>query len=252
MRLNLYQSKKPSVVGLAFDFLIGKISKKVPHRMNKTVLIVDDDEMLRKTLKTGLERLGFCALTADCADVAQQILDKINVDVIVLDRMMVGMDGLTFLKHLRTSGNNTPTIMLTAMSGAENTIDGLSCGADDYMSKPFQFQELVLRINNITKHMISSAQQMPPGLIYAEDEFFVQNSQNEKPKLIALSGEEKKLLLQLTQPVGNIVAAAPMVAKRLRNKLNVVLSNIDIVTIRSRGYKLICSTNNKTQGTQKI
>ena len=216
--------------------------------MNKTVLIIDDDEMLRKTLKNGLQHAGFCVLAADGADSAQKILDKITVDVIVLDRMMVGMDGLTFLKQLRASGNNTPTIMLTAMSGPENTIDGLSGGADDYMSKPFQFQELVLRINNITKHSVLAAQQMPFGMVYTEDEFFVQKDQNETPKLIALSGEEKKLLQQLTHPVGNIVPASPMVAKRLRNKLNVVLSNLDIVTVRSRGYKLICSTENKTQG----
>lgn len=220
--------------------------------MNKTVLIIDDDEMLRKTLKNGLQNAGFFVLTADSAEKAQPILNKIKVHVIVLDRMMVGTDGLTFLKQLRAQGNDTPTIMLTAMSGPENTIDGLSGGADDYLAKPFQFQELVLRINNLTKHSVSTAQQMPRGLIFAEEEFFVQPSLNETPKLIALSGEEKKLLTQLTHPVGNIVPAAPMVAKRLRNKLNVVLSDLDIITIRSRGYKLICSSNNQTQGTQKI
>ena len=85
---------------------------------------------------------------------------------------------------------------------------------------------------------------MPDGLVLTDDEFFVKLPNGEM-RLLALSGEEKKLLTNLTCPVGNIVAAAPMVAKRLRNKLNGVLSNLDIVTIRSRGYKLVCSTQDR-------
>ena len=215
--------------------------------MNKTVLIIDDDEMLRKTLGHGLRGAGFHILSAPDANTAATFLSKIKVDAIVLDRMMVGMDGLTFLKQLRANGDTTPTIMLTAMGGAENAIDGLAGGADDYLAKPFQLQELILRINNITKHSVASPQKMPEGLIYTEDEFFVQPDKNSVPCLIALSGEEKKLLYNLTHPIGSIVSAQPMVAKRLRNKLNGVLSNLDILTIRSHGYKLVCSANNKTQ-----
>lgn len=72
------------------------------------------------------------------------------------------------------------------------------------------------------------------------------------PRILPLSGEEKKLLRQLTTPVGNVVASTPMVAKRLRNKLNVVLSSVDIVTIRGRGYKLvhICA-NDDNNGEKK-
>lgn len=212
--------------------------------MNKTIIIIDDDDMLRGTLARGLRMAGFNVIGARSAEEGAEILARITVDAIILDRMMTGMDGLTFLKKLRATGNNTPTIMLSAMGGAENAIAGLTGGADDYLAKPFKLQELILRLNNITRHNIEHTPQMPDGLILNENEFFVKSPDGEM-RILALSGEEKKLLTNLTCPVGNIVAAAPMVAKRLRGKINSVLSNLDIVTIRSRGYKLVCSTTDR-------
>ena len=208
--------------------------------MNKTVLIIDDDDMLRETLARGLRGEGFAVLTAPSAEDGTEILRRVTVDAIVLDRMMVGMDGLTFLKNIRQSGNTTPVIMLTAMTGADNAIAGLSGGADDYLAKPFQFRELVLRLNNIIRKSKDAAGKMPTGLIFADDEFFIESGG--VTRMLGLSGEEKRLLRNLTTPVGNIAPAAPMVAKRLRNKLNGVLSGTDIITIRGRGYKLV-STN---------
>ena len=207
--------------------------------MNRTILIIDDDDMLRNTLAQGLRKEGFCALCANSAENAAQVLQRISVDAIVLDRMMTGMDGLTFLKQLRTSGNTTPTIMLTAMSGAENAIDGLSGGANDYLAKPFQIRELILRLRNIIRHTTTTRKKMPQGLSFTDNEFFVSDPTGEKKQILALSGEEKRLLQNLTCPVGNIAPASPMVAKRLRNKLNIVLSDLDIITIRGQGYKLI-------------
>lgn len=209
--------------------------------MNKTVLIIDDDDMLRKTLARGLRDNMFNVITANSAEQGQEILKRVKLDAIVLDRMLGGMDGLTLLKSLRADGNNTPVIMLTAMTGAENAIDGLSGGANDYLAKPFQLKELVLRINNIIKSTDVPDAKLPGGLIFTDEEFFItpQNNKASSPRILPLSGEEKKLLRQLTTPIGNIAPAAPMVAKRLRNKLNVVLSDVDIVTIRGRGYKLI-------------
>ncbi len=208
--------------------------------MNKTVLIIDDDDMLRKTLANGLRNEGFNVITAESAEYALQVKSRISVDAIVLDRMMTGMDGLSFLKQIRNSGDATPVIMLTAMTGAENAIDGLSGGADDYLSKPFQLKELVLRLHNIIrKNVTATESKMPDGLIFLDNEFFINSAGSSSSKLLVLSGEEKKLLINLTSPVGNISPASPMVAKRLRNKLNSVLSNIDIITIRGQGYKLI-------------
>ncbi len=204
--------------------------------MTKTVLIVDDDDILRNTLARGLRNDGFYILTANSAENATDVLNRISVDAIVLDRMMTGMDGLSFLKQLRASGNQTPTIMLTAMTGPENAIDGLSGGANDYLAKPFQIRELILRLNNIIKPTNIT---MPTGLALINNDFFATAPDTGEHTLLALSGEEKKLLHSLTHPIGNIVSASPMVAKRLRNKLNVVLSTLDIITIRGQGYKLI-------------
>lgn len=209
--------------------------------MNKTVLIIDDDDMLRKTLARGLRDNGFYILTANSAETGTEILKRITVDAIVLDRMLGGMDGLTFLRQIRNNGINIPVIMLTAMSGAENAIDGLAGGANDYLAKPFQLRELVLRLNNIIKNNSIPVSELPGGLIFTDEEFFITTPGNssQPPRILPLSGEEKKLLRNLTTPIGNIAPAAPMVAKRLRNKLNGVLSDMDIITIRGRGYKLI-------------
>lgn len=205
--------------------------------MNKTVLIIDDDDILRNTLSKGLRSDGFNVLTAQSAEHGNEILSRISVDAIVLDRMMGGMDGLTFLQKLRTQGNKTPVIMLTAMTGPENTIDGLAGGANDYLAKPFQMRELVLRLNNIIPQAPITSSQLPLGLSLADNEFFI--TKNGTTSILTLSGEEKRLLQNLTCPVGNIAPASPMVAKRLRNKLNIVLSDLDIITIRGQGYKLI-------------
>ncbi len=208
--------------------------------MNKTILIIDDDTVLRNTLVKGLRTAGFNTLSAESAEQGAEVLQKLKADAIILDRMMTGIDGLSFLKDLRTHGNNTPVIMLTALSGPENAIDGLSGGADDYLAKPFQLQELILRLNNMIKNSATGNNELPDGMMFIEDEFFVNDTKNNnQPKLLALSGEEKKLLQQLVTPVGNTASAAPMVAKRLRIKLNSVLSSIDIITIRGMGYKLV-------------
>lgn len=209
--------------------------------MQKNILVVDDDIMLQKALSVGLKKAGFNVLHAQSAEIANDILKRVVVDAIVLDRMMNGQDGLSFLKNLRKNGNLTPTIMLTAMSGAQNAIDGLSGGANDYLAKPFQLQELILRLNNIISRNTSDAQQhrLPDGLTFIDNEFFIKNATGGDNKLLALSNEEKKLLQNLINPIGNTVSATPMVAKRLREKINSVLSDIDIVTVRGMGYKII-------------
>ncbi|MBQ6110294.1 MAG: response regulator transcription factor [Alphaproteobacteria bacterium] len=209
--------------------------------MKKNIFVIDDDKMLRDTLALGLRKNNFNVICAESAESATQILNRISVDAIVLDRMMAGQDGLSFLNQIRRTGNKTPVIMLTALSGSENAIAGLSTGANDYMTKPFQLQELILRINNIINQQTpkQSLNTLPNGLSFVDNEFFVDTGDNIPNKLLSLSNEEKKLLQNLVTPVGTIVSATPMVAKRLRNKINGVLSNIDIITVRGMGYKMI-------------
>ena len=129
--------------------------------MTKSILIIDDDDMLRNTLAMGLRRVDFDVITAPSAEYAEEILKRISVEAIVLDRMMGGQDGLSFLKKLRNNNNNTPVIMLTALSGSENAIDGLSGGANDYMSKPFKLQELVYDLTTLSRIHLWQQQIIP-------------------------------------------------------------------------------------------
>lgn len=214
--------------------------------MNKTVLIIDDDDMLRDTLARALRGDGFSVLTADSAEFGRDVMQRVCVDAIILDRMMTGMDGLSFLKEMRDAGISTPVIMLTALNGPNDAVSGLMGGADDYLAKPFQMRELILRLNNIIRKSVTHSAPMPAGLVFTNDEFFV-TMPDGALRMLGLSGEEKKLMIHLTSPVGNVAAAAPMVAKRLRTKINGVLSNIDIITVRGQGYKLVSKTATITQ-----
>ena len=222
--------------------------------MNKTILVIDDDEVLRRGLARGMRAEGYNVITAESAEAATEILARVRVDAIILDRMMGGIDGLTFLTGMRRAGDATPVLMLTAMTGPENAIAGLSGGADDYLAKPFQLAELLLRVRNMLKNRADATPILPAGLIFADDEFFVTpaNTQDGTPQMLALSGEEKKLLIQLTSPMGNIAPAAPMVAKRLRGKLNVVSSDLDIITVRGRGYKIIVARGGEQQNGKTV
>jgi len=206
--------------------------------MNKTILIIDDDKELCASLAKGLRAAGFSAIVANGVDQASEIMKRITPDAIVLDRMMVGMDGLTALLDWRARGMTTPVLMLTAMSGPENAIDGLSSGADDYLAKPFQLKELILRLSNIMRNAAAPAAALPDGLMFTEGEFYV-NDPKTGNRLLGLSAAEKELLSALTTPVGSVAMAAPMVAKRLREKVSANLKNVDIITVRGKGYKIV-------------
>lgn len=211
--------------------------------MNGTVLIIDDDKVLRNSLVKGLKTNNFYVIDVESAEKAKPILARIIPDAIILDRMMAGLDGLSFLKEIRRHGNNVPIIMLTAMDSSENIIEGLESGADDYLSKPFQLKELILRLKNIIKKSKKDTDVSLKNLIFEKDDFYIIS--NNQKILLQLSTEEKNILSQLISPIGNIVSATPMIVKRLRIKLKSILSSIQIVTIRGIGYKIIKGTSDE-------
>ncbi|RED14101.1 Transcriptional regulatory protein OmpR [Pontivivens insulae] len=116
------------------------------------VLIVDDDERIRTLLKKFLARQGFLVSAARDAAHARRLLDGLAFDLLVIDVMMPGEDGLTLTKSLRET-LNTPILLLTARAEAEDRINGLEAGADDYLPKPFEPRELILRINAILRRV---------------------------------------------------------------------------------------------------
>ena len=119
------------------------------------ILVIDDDQRLRTLLRKFLENNGFRVSDAEDTNQAKIIMKSIIFDLLVIDVMMPGQNGLDFLKEIRIK-NNIPTLMLTAMSSPENRLDGLEIGADDYMTKPFEPRELLIRIQNILKRFIPS------------------------------------------------------------------------------------------------
>ena len=116
------------------------------------ILVIDDDRRLRDLLQKYLRDNGFRTTTAANTAVAREKMRALTFDLIVLDRMMPGENGLEFARSIG-SVSNTPILMLTALSETKARIDGLEAGVDDYLSKPFEPRELVLRIQTILKRL---------------------------------------------------------------------------------------------------
>ncbi|TCS60890.1 response regulator [Varunaivibrio sulfuroxidans] len=120
------------------------------------ILVVDDDDRLRELLRKYLSENGFLVATAPDAQDARAKLEGLTFDLIILDLMMPGENGFDFARSLRQK-STVPVLMLTAMGEAEERIRGLECGADDYLTKPFEPRELVLRINSILRRVPAAA-----------------------------------------------------------------------------------------------
>ena len=121
------------------------LSDDTPH-----ILVIDDDGRLRQLLRKYLSNNGFRVTAAADALEARRRMNCLCFDLLVLDRMMPGEDGLNFAKSLRPS-TDVPILMLTAMGEANARIDGLEAGVDDYLSKPFEPRELLLRLRMILR-----------------------------------------------------------------------------------------------------
>lgn len=125
----------------------------LPH-----ILVVDDDDRLRELLRKYLSDNGFVVLTATDAQNARAKLKSLAFDLIILDLMMPGESGLDFATDFRKA-SDVPILMLTAMGETEDRIRGLEHGADDYLTKPFEPRELLLRVNNIFKRVSKPAEE---------------------------------------------------------------------------------------------
>ena len=117
------------------------------------ILVVDDDDGIRELVKKYLNENNFLVTTAESAENASEKISLIKFDLIILDIMMPGKNGLEFI-HEHKNKLNTPIILLTAKGEASNRVEGLEIGADDYLPKPFEPKELLLRIKNILKKTI--------------------------------------------------------------------------------------------------
>jgi two-component system phosphate regulon response regulator OmpR len=166
------------------------------------ILVVDDDARLRDLLKQYLTESGFRVSAAQSAADARKKMINIVFDLIVLDLMMPGETGLQFAHALRGS-NAVPILMLTAMGEAESRIQGLEAGADDYLAKPFEPRELVLRINSILRRVPRTAE---PALTMARlGEVIFDMARDELSRAgqpIPLTSGEQRLLHMLAERPG--------------------------------------------------
>ena len=135
-----------------------------PERTD-TILVVDDDARIRDLLRRYLTQEGFTVLQAEDGKALSRVLLREPVDLIVLDLMMPGEDGLSVCRRLRGAGDRTPIIMLTAKGEEVDRIVGLEMGADDYLPKPFNPRELLARIHAVLRRQATP----PPGAPEADE-----------------------------------------------------------------------------------
>ena len=223
--------------------------------IKKSILLVDDDQRLRELLKDYLNEKNFQVFTSEDFDEAKEILEFFIFDLIILDRMMPSGDGVDLIQDIKKT-SKTPIIMLTAMSENNDKIDGLKKGTDDYLSKPFEPEELFLRINNLLKLYENINQQ---ELLFSFGSFTYNTKTNSltlNDKEIYLTEGENNLLLKLINNRNNTLSREQLAEKefdeselrkvdvgitRLRQKIEKTPKQPQYIkTIRGKGYMLIC------------
>ena len=222
--------------------------------MNKKkfhILIVDDDDRIRDLVKEYLVENNFLVSTARDALDAKKKLEIIKFDILILDIMMPGESGLSLTKEVKKN-NSTPIILLTAKGETEERIEGLEVGADDYLGKPFDPKELLLRINNILNKI-----QIPilPEEIYIGDALINLKKLNIKMnnKVKKINPQEKKILEKMLETPGKVFSrddigkiisitkerTIDVMITRLRQKIESSPKNPKYLqTIRGSGYVL--------------
>lgn len=222
-------------------------TEDLPH-----ILVVDDDDRLRKLLRKFLSERGFLVATASDAADARAKLESLTFDLIVLDLMMPGESGLDFAQDLR-GRDSVPILMLTAMAEPEDRIAGLERGADDYLIKPFEPRELLLRIHNILRRVPreAPAREVRMGsvrFIPDRDELYREG------ELVRLTSVESTLLKALAENPGAILSREDLIERtgtdgggravdvqvtRLRRKIEPDPKTPRYLhTVRGRGYVL--------------
>ena len=176
---------------------------------NAHILVVDDDDRLRDLLKKYLSDNGFGVTAAEDTKAARAKMASVAFDLIVLDLMMPNETGLEFAASLRQSGSpvaDVPILMLTAMAETDDRITGLEAGADDYLIKPVEPRELVLRINSILRRVPQEVDQMAPTEARLGE--FVFDLEREElrhgDEMIGLTSAEARLLKILAEKPGAI------------------------------------------------
>ena len=204
----------------------------------KHILVIDDDKKLGNLLKSFLTEKGYLVDFVENTLIAKEKLFNIIFDLLILDVMLPKESGLSFASKLRTS-NNTPILMLSAMSAPRDRIKGLKTGVDEYLAKPFEPEELLLRIENVIRRSQSIQQEINIIKIGFFSFDVNKNILSKKNASIKLTVKETKVLLQLYKNLGNDVKR-----EKLAIDINVSIRTIDVLVKRIR-EKISCLPNSK-------
>ena len=215
------------------------------------ILIVDDDDRIRNLLKDYLSENSYIVSSAGNAEEAKEKLEYLKFDIIILDVMMPGQNGYDLTKEIKKQ-MKVPIILLTAKGEVENRIKGLELGADDYIGKPFEPKELLLRINNIINKNIKIDLNSKHNIGIAEVDLNKMTVKL-KSKFKKINNTEKKVLIEMLanpgttysrEEIGKISGISQersidVMITRLRQKLEENPKNPKFLqTIRGSGYVL--------------
>jgi DNA-binding response OmpR family regulator len=173
------------------------------------ILLVEDEARIAVVLKTGLTENGYAVEIAPDASAALKMNDTDQFDLVLLDVNLPGINGYEFCRVLRDNRSEVPVIMLTAMSGLEDKIEGYDAGADDYMIKPFEFRELLMKIRALLKRAASKVY-APRNVLKAGDlELNLDSKESSRAGTpITLTAKEFQLLEYLMRNKNKVVSRA--------------------------------------------
>ena len=174
------------------------------------VLVIEDEHKIANSIKKGLEQESWAVDVAYDGERGYDLASSEAYEIIILDLMLPGIDGMTICKKLRKSGNHTPILILTAKGELSDKVEGLNCGADDYLVKPFAFEELLARIKALSRRPaeVKSEKLKVKSLELSTNTFEVKRGGKE----IKLSRKEFALLEYLMRNQGKIVSKENIIA----------------------------------------
>ncbi|MBC7953917.1 MAG: response regulator [Rhodospirillaceae bacterium] len=200
----------------------------MPH-----ILVVDDDTRLRELLRKYLTDKGYLVTTAADAAEARSKMATLAVDLLVLDVMMPGEDGLSLTRDLRKT-NPVPILLLTAMGEVDDRINGFEAGADDYLSKPFEPRELLLRIASIMRRSPKPEAEAAPLLGMGAFTWDVGRTELKRgDEVVHLTTAERELMGILAEVAGQAVSRDDLAA-RTGNAANARAVDVQVTRLRKK------------------
>jgi len=226
----------------------------------RKILIIEDEPNIRELVSYNLKAGGFLPLEAEDGVLGMEMAEDQKPDLILLDIMLPGKDGYEICKELRSAGNKTPIIMMTAKTDEVDKVLGLEFGADDYISKPFGVRELMARIKAVLRRFEGNGGEEPAGEILTVDEIVIDLGRHEvtvEGRKVELTMKEFELLTFLARNRGRAFSRDELLDKvwginylgesrtvdvhirHLRKKMSLQEEEDKYIeTIRGKGYKM--------------